>query len=312
MGRARAVACVGGAGSLLRRRRQSRQHLGRHARERGRAGTHSLEQWGRRATRGARRPDLGPLRAVPRPSANHRAADVGCAGAIDRDRRGARRPEVRGDPVRSQADLTGHDRAGDRQHDPRHLARHLATSGGSRHARRGRGGLGNLALVRALWQSVGGGAASGGALLLQALPASRLPRPASPALRPRRPATARALRPLPRPDAQWGATRSPLLLQALPASRLPRPARARTQTRRNQHAPAATSRRRHFQQPWGMSDVSRDVSLPASMPAKLRAADFEFRLVQPRPPATRALATSRRSSSSNSTRRAPQARIRRL
>ncbi len=232
MGGARAVACVGGAGSLLGRQRQSRQHLGRHARARGRGAARLLEQRRRGATRGARRPDLGPLRAVPRPAANHRAADVGCAGAVDRDRRPARRPEVRRDPVPSKADRNCHDRVAGGQHAARHVARHVAPGGGNGHLQRGGGGgLANLALVRALWRSVGGGAASGGALLLKALSAGRLPRPALSAVRPRRPDRARALRPLRRPDAHRAPARGALLLKALPAGRLARQAQARTPTK---------------------------------------------------------------------------------
>ena len=267
------MGCVGGAGSLLRRRRQSRQHLGRHARKRGREGARSLEQRRRRAAiRGARGPDLWPLRAVPWPSANHRAAYVGCAVAVDRDRRQARRPEVRQDAVPSQADRNGHDRIAGGQH----AARYVATGGRDRHIRRAAEGPGNLALVRALWRSAGGGAASGGALLLKTLSAGRLPRPAAPALRPRRPDGARALRALPGPDAQRRATRGPLLLKALSAGRLPRTARAHTQSRPNKRAPAATSRQRDLQRPPGMSDVSRDMSLPAAIPAALRAIGFEL------------------------------------
>ncbi len=202
MGGARAVGCVGRAGSLLRRRRQPRQHLSRHARERRRRAARLLEQRRRCAARGARRSDLGPLRTVSWPAAHHRAADVGRAGAVDPARRQARQPQVRRDPVYSQADRDGHDRVASDQR----AARHVATGGGNRHIQRGSGGLGNLAHVRALWYSVGGGAASGGALLLKALPAGRIPRPAASAVRPRRSERAQAVRTLPRPDAQRRAT----------------------------------------------------------------------------------------------------------
>ncbi len=222
---------------------------------------------------------------------NARARSIQLAGT----RGGQKFDEILSTP-RQIATVTIAPPAAGRQHAARHLARHLATGGGNTHIRRAAERLGNLALVPALRRSVGGGAASGGALLLQALPPSRLPRPAAPALRTRRPATARALRPLPRPDAQRRATRGPLLLKALPPSRLPRPARARTQTKPNKRAPGATSRQRHLQQPPNVSDTSRDTS-PPPMPATLRAIGFE--LVLHVDPHAAILAARRRASSTS-------------
>jgi hypothetical protein len=112
--------------------------------------------------------------------------------------------------------------------------------------------------------------------LLKALPAGRIPRPAASAVRPRRSDRAQAVRTLPGPNAQRRASGGALLLKALPAGRIPRPARARTQTRPSKRAPGGTSHQLHLQQPPGMSEVSRDMSLPAAMPAILRAIGFEL------------------------------------
>ena len=179
-----------------------------------------LARWSRRrgrAARGARRSDLGPLRAVPRPSAHQRAADVGRAGAPGRYRGRARRSEVRGAAVRFEAALpiTRHVRG---RHRGRHVAR-VRCPGGPRHLASRRPG--GLALVRALRRAAPAGAASGGALLLQALPAGRLARaaegpPSLPAAQPRR-----DLRVVRRADARWRASGGTVLLQALPAGVLP-------------------------------------------------------------------------------------------
>ena len=80
---------------------------------------------------------------------------------------------------------------------------------------------GSLTLVRALRRAAPGGAASGGALLLQALPAGRLARaaegpPSLPAAQPRR--DVRVVRGA---DARWRASGGTVLLQAVPAGVLP-------------------------------------------------------------------------------------------
>ena len=227
MGGARAVGRVGGAGSLLWRWRQSRQHLGRHARARQRGGARPLEQrggegelpealaapiWGRYAL----------FRGHPRITGllmwEARARSIAIAG----ERGGRKFEEILSTPPgRSQRSRS--------RADGQHAATRRATRRhrrADRHVWRGRGGLGDLWLVRALWQSVGGGAASGGALLLKALPAGRLPRPVAPALRPRRPD---------RPSAAPSAT------DRCPAACDPRPATAQSAAGRPPPAPGSRS-----------------------------------------------------------------------
>ena len=81
VGGARALGGRRRAGALLRRRRQPGQHRRGDARGRAEARAGPLGKRRGRAARGARRSDLGSVRAVPRPPPHQRAADVGRAGA---------------------------------------------------------------------------------------------------------------------------------------------------------------------------------------------------------------------------------------
>jgi hypothetical protein len=204
--------------------------------------------------------------------------------------------------------------------------------------RRGRGGLANVALVRALWRSVGGGAASGGPRYCSKR-CRQAPPPASGCVRPRRPATARALRPpsararcpaacdprraiaqsaagrprlpraaasgraglrppercalpLPGPDAQRRATRGALLLKALPAG--PPPALG-SRTRTSQGAKRARRPPVSSSNPPGVSDVSRDVSLPCrdAGNAARRRLELVLHVEEPSPPPSAFAAPSR-------------------
>ena len=140
--------------------------------------------------------------------------------------------EVRGAAVRSEAALppTRHARG---RHRGRRVAR-VRCPGGPRHlASRCPGGL---ALVRALRRAAPAGAASGGALLLQALPAGRLARAAEgpsslPAAQPRR--DVRVVRGA---DARRRASGGTVLLQALPAGVLPARSQATAATLRRPRA----------------------------------------------------------------------------
>ena len=105
VGGARALGGCRRAGALLGRRRQSGQHRCRDARGREEARAGPLGKRRGRAARGARRSDLGSVRAVTRPPPDQRAADVGRAGGPGCCRGRARRSEVRGAAVRSQAAL---------------------------------------------------------------------------------------------------------------------------------------------------------------------------------------------------------------
>ena len=202
----------GRAGALLGGRRQPGQHRRGDARGREEARACPLGKRRGRAAGSARRADLGPLRAVPRPSTDQRAVDVGRAGAPGRCRGRARRAEVRGAAVRAKALCDRHARGrhcgatrrGDRLPG---RARHVAS----------RSRRGGVALVRALRRAAPGGAARGGAVLLQALPAGRLARaaegpPSLPAAQP-----GRDVRVVWRADARWPASGGTVLLQAVPA-----------------------------------------------------------------------------------------------
>ena len=138
VGGARAVGGRRRAGALLGGRRQPGQHRRGDARGREEARACPLGKRRGRAARGARRSDLGPLRAVPRPSAHQRAADVGRAGAPGRYRGRARRSEVRGAAVRSEAALPPSRHARGRHYGATRRARSAARAGRDTSRRRRR------------------------------------------------------------------------------------------------------------------------------------------------------------------------------